>query len=322
MRIGQRRIAVRLTTESDEVLSINEAGADIGNTQLEVDISVNMSVSPSANSAMVRILNLSKSSRQAIAGRIQRDIDISSAIVQSNVDYTSIVEDSIVKQTTIRRGDCYVEIFAGHDSDVPLVFEGSSQWARHYKNGATWATELQVGDALSVTMDGVAARTFPPGSLFIDVLRHVVRTMSLDDSVLRTPLQLTDAIGRGNTVFPYGFTTFGDARWIVTNMLDPFGAEWFVDRGQFFVVRKGHALPEPAVVVDFFAGLLHQPEPIEGNGVRIRSMYRPDIRIGRLVQVSDVDYDGVYRAETVMHRMNNRFGEAITEAILMPPEVA
>ncbi len=145
--------------------------------------------------------------------------------------------------------------------------------------------------------------------------------MALDDSVLRTPLQLTEAIGRGNTTFPYGFKAFGDVRWIVSNMLEPFGAEWFVDRGQFFVVKKGHALPEPAIVVDFFSGLKHQPEPIEGNGVRIRSVYRSDMRIGRLVQVSDVDYDGVYRAETVMHRMNNRYGEAITEAILMPPEV-
>lgn len=322
MRIGQRRIAVRLITEGGEVISINEAGADIGNTQLEVDISVNMSVSPQANSAMVRIMNLSRSTRQSIAGRIKRELDISAAIIDTPVDYSAVLENSIVQQTVTRRGDCYVEIDAGYDDFVPRIFEGASQYARHTKIGATWATELQVGDGLSTMMAGVAARTFPPGALFLDVLRYVVRTMALDDSVLKTSLQLTDAIGRGNTTFAYGVTAFGDARFFVSNMLEPFGAEWFVDRGQFFVVRRGHALPEPAVTVDFFSGLMHTPEPIENGGVRIRSMYRSDIRIGRPVIVSGVDFEGEYRADNVMHRMNNRHGEAITEAILMPIEVA
>jgi hypothetical protein len=321
MRIGQRRIAVRLLTEGNETISINEPGADIGNTQLEVDISVNMSVNPQANSAAVRIMNLSRSTRQSIAGRIKRNLDISQAVIDLPVDYTSVIENSIVQQTVTRRGDCYVEVDAGYDSAVPRVFEGSSQYARHTKIGPTWVTELQVGDGLSTMMAGVAKRTFPPGSLFLDVLRHVVRSMALDDSVLRTPLQLTDAIGRGNTTFAYGVTAFGDARWFVSNMLEPFGAEWFVDRGQFFVVRKGHALPEPAVTTDFASGLLHTPEPIEDGGVRIRSMFRSDIRIGRPIIVSGVDYEGEYRADSVMHRMNNRYGEAITEAILMPIEV-
>lgn len=322
MRVGQRRIAVTLFTSGDEQITINGAGADIGNTQLEVDVSVNMSVSPAANSASVRIMNLSRSTRQSIAGRIKRNLDISKAIVEANVDYSSVLENSIVQQTVTRRGDCYVWIDAGHDQNVPRVFEGSSQWARHYKQGATWVTELQVGDGLSTMMGAVAKNTFPPGSLYLDVLRYLVRRMALDDSVLRTPLQLADAIGRGNVTFPYGITLNGDARWAVSNMLEPFGAEWFVDRGQFFVVRKGHALPEPAPTVDFASGLLHHPEPIESGGVRIRSMYRADIRVGRGVIVSGVDYDGEYRAETVSHRMNNRYGEAITEAFLMPPEVA
>lgn len=318
MKIGQRRISVRLTTAGGDILTINDRHV---NPQLEVDVSVNMSVSPDANSGHVRIANLSRQSRQSIAGRIQREIDISSAIVESNVDYSDIIENPIVKKTVINRGDCYVEIDAGHDESVGRLFEGSSQWARHYKDGATWYTELQVGDALSTMMSGVASKTFPPGSLFIDVLRYAVRTMALDDSALTT-LGLIEAIGQGNTTFPYGFTAFGDAKWIVTNMLEPFGAEWFVDRGQFFVVRRGHALAEPAVFVDFASGLMNTPEPIENGGIRIRSMFRSDIRIGRLVSVTGVDYDGLYRADMVMHRINNRYGEAYTEAMLALPEVA
>lgn len=320
MRIGQRMIAVRLLTEGGETISINGAGQDVGNTQLEVDIAVNMSVSPTANSGTLRIMNLSSKSRHSIAGRIKREIDISKAVVESSVDYTSVLDNPIVIQTTTRRGDCYVEIDAGYDQNVPRVFEGSSQWARHYKQGPTWITELQIGDGLATMSAGVAQRSFPPGSTILEVIRYLVRCMALDDSVLRTPLQLTDAIGRGNTTFPYGFTTFGQASNLLTAMLTPFGAEWFVDRGQFFVVRKGHALPEPAVTVDFFSGLMHTPEPIENGGIRIRSMFRSDIRIGRSIIVSGVEYDGEYRVESVSHHMNNRYGQAVTEAFLAQRE--
>ncbi len=322
MRIGQRRIGLRLITEGNDVISINGAGQDIGNTQLEVDISVQMSVSPMANSATVRIMNLSRDSRQKIAGRVKRELDISAAVVESNVDYTDVIENPIVIQTVTKRGDCFVEIDAGHDQNVPRIFQGSCQWARHVKNGPTWVTELQVGDGLSTLSAGIANRSFPPGSLVLDVVRHLVRRMALDDSVLKTPLQFTDAVGRGNTIFPYGFTMLGQASDILTNIFTPLGAEWFIDRGQFFVVRKGHALPEPAARVDFFSGLLHTPEPLEGGAVRIRSMFRADLRVGRLVSVEGVDYDGVYRANTVTHRMNNRYGEAITECYLAVPEVA
>lgn len=320
-RIGQRRVGLRLTTAEDEI-EINSPGSSAGNTQLEVDVAVTMSVSQQANTATVRVMNLSRSTRQSIAGRVHRELDVSAATVEADVDVSAVLNDPIVKVTTINRGDAYVEIDAGYETGAARIFEGSCQWARHRKEGPTWVTEMQVGDGLLTMAAGVAHKTFPPRALAIDVVRYLVRVMGLDASVLRTPLQFSDAVGRGVTTFPDGFTASGQASWMVSNILEPFGAEWFVDRGQFFLVKRGHALPEPAVTVDFFSGLLHQPEPLESGGVRIRSMFRSDIRIGRLVQVSDVDYDGLYRCDVVSHRMNNRRGEAMTEAILQPPRVS
>ena len=320
MRIGKRRISVRLETAEGVAIDINSNGADIGNTQLEIDMSANMSVAPGGNSATIRIVNLSKSSRELIASKIQRKFDISAAAIAQGIDPAAIPGGSVAQRAVTRRGDCYAIISAGYDDVTPVIFEGAAPYSRHSKLGPTWYTELQIGDALTTMITGVAAKTFPPKTLLLDVVRYVVKSMGLDASVLKTPLQLTDAIGRGQTTFDYGFTAFGDSRWLLTAMLEPFGAEWFVDRGQFFVVRKGHALPEPAVVVDYSSGLRNHPEPTESGSVRIRSMFRSDIRIGRLVSVEGVDYAGVYRAETVMHRMNNRTGEAVTEAFLAPRE--
>jgi hypothetical protein len=318
MIVSQRRISVTMISESGQVV-VN--GPDV-NPQLEIDVSVNMSVSPTANSATVRILNLSQRTRQQLAGRTKRSIDLTAAILKNEQEgiTTKLQGSPIQEVTVVNRGDAYVRIDAGYDNrGTALLFEGSTQLMRHRKDGPTWSTEMAVGDGLSTMMAGVGAKTFPPGTLLLDVVRHVGRVMSLDISVLRSPLQLSDAIGGGHPTFPYGVTLFDDARWFMSNMLEPYGAEWFVDRGQFFVVRKGHVLPEPAVEVDFNSGLLNQPEPGEDGTVRIRSIMRPDIRIGRLVRLNGVDYDGDYRVDNVMHRINNRQGDAVTEAFLVRP---
>jgi hypothetical protein len=104
----------------------------------------------------------------------------------------------------------------------------------------------------------------------------------------------------------------------MSEILSPFRIEWFVDRGEMYVVRKGETLAEEPVTLDFDSGLLSTPEIIEANALRVRSTLRPDIRICRRVTVSGVEFSGTYRSEVVTHNLNNRLGGAITEAILRP----
>lgn len=313
MKIPRRRTTVRLFTEADETLVINDQGVE---PQLTVEFSCSLSITPDANSADLRIWNLSPRSRQSIAGIVQRNIDISTAEIDVAADFTNLLQgDSIVKQTTIRRGDCYVEIDSGVDDRIARVFEGSSEWARHTKVGPDWITQLSVGDGLSTMMQGVASRTFPPKSLMIDVVRHIVKTMALGQGNL-DETSLFAAIGPGRTSFPMGYTVFGESKWLLNQLLHPFGAEWFVDRGEFYVVKRGHALPDEPATTSYSEGLIARPEPVEGGKLRIRSLMRPDIRLGRLVTIKGVDYSGTYRVETVMHAANNRHGSAVTEALV------
>jgi hypothetical protein len=105
---------------------------------------------------------------------------------------------------------------------------------------------------------------------------------------------------------------------MMSEVLTPFNIEWFVDRGEMFVVRKGEALAEEPTSVDFGSGLLATPEPIEANRLRLRCLLRPDIRIARRGTVSGVEFSGTYRSEVVSHMANNRTGSATTEVILSP----
>jgi hypothetical protein len=122
-------------------------------------------------------------------------------------------------------------------------------------------------------------------------------------------------MGSQNSSFPFGWTSFGDAKWALSEILGRTG-EWFVDRGDFFVVPRGEALPDAPVILSSDTGMIHSPEPGEAGKLHVRSIMRPDIRIGRKVRVVGPQYEGVYRAEVVTHVVNNRGGSAITDVLL------
>lgn len=325
--ILRRATQVRVFAEPDgsgsggtetAVITINPDGQD---PQLEVDFSCTMTITPDANNATVRIMNLSRATRDRIAGVTKRNLDVTKEIAGQPALYSALGGNPVVKVTTVKRGDVYVEIDGGYLPKPVRMFEGSAQWTRHYKTGPTWVTEMLVGDGLSTMMDGVARKSFPPGATLFEVVEYVIKTMGLGMGNV-TEEALLAIVGPGQTSFTFGFTTLGESKWLLSSLIKDFNGEWFVDRGQAYIVKKGEPLPDPAVSVSFDQGLMHQPEPLEGGKVRIRSMFRPDIRIGRKVAVLRANFEGTYRAEVVSHRMNNRVGEAVTEVILSTKEAS
>ena len=320
MRVPQRHIRVRVRRASDDGQSSEEitVNDDPLAVQLDVSLQTTMSISPDANQASVMISNLAKDRRQKLAGVVARSLDIGVADIDTPVTFRiTDLGDGVNAQSVWDSGDSYVEIDAGYDSSAARVFQGSTQFARNYKSGPTWVTEMQIGDGLSTMMTGVVARTFAPGASAFEVVDHMRRVMGLGVGNV-TNANLSSLFRGAKTTFPFGWTAFGDAKFMMSEVLTPFNIEWFVDRGEMFVVRKNEALPQEPATVDFASGLLTTPEPIEQNRLRIRTILRPDIRICRRVIVSGVEFAGTYRSEVVTHSATNRLGGAITEVILSP----
>lgn len=294
-----------------ERIEINNPFID---AQLEIDMSCTMSISPDANSAMVRIMNLSRKARESLAGVTRRSLDVSGLIAGQPATLSSLGGVPIVQSTAVERGDCVVEIYGGYTDKPAMLFIGTSQWVRHHHEGPTWITEMQVGDGLSTMMEGVASRSFPPGATVYEVVDYLVRVMALGRGNL-SESSLLGALGAQDSTFPFGWTAFGDAKWAMTQVLGNM-AEWFVDRGEFYVVAKGEALPDVPVIISVDTGMIYSPVPAEYGKIRVRSIMRPDIRIGRKVRVVGPYYEGVYRAEVVTHNANNRGGTATTDVLL------
>lgn len=226
----------------------------------------------------------------------------------------------VQKVTSIIMGGGYCEIDVGLDDQVGRVFEGSVSRIRSIKAGAEWRTKFEISDGLTNATGAVANQSFNDGAKVFDVVSHVVRSLGLSMGDL-TLQQFQDAVG-ANVVseFGRGYVVTGNSNQILKQILQGSGAEWFIDRGVFHIVRKGQPIDpgQTPILVrqDVLGGMRIRPQPIDEKGIMIECDFRSDIRIGRLVETWSDQLSGIWRADVVDHRVDNWGGQWVTKAIL------
>lgn len=323
-RIPRKSIAVTIYSRDDKLTFINNFRQEF---EFEVSVACRMSTTPSRNGGQVVIVNLGEAERNQIAGVISRRVDYTNASLGPGSDGfiplvggkiitgTDVVPGGFAREETINNGDGYVEIDAGEGSDVGRIFEGSCKHADHEHAGTDWLTTLDVKDGLSTMIGGHVNDRFGPGTEFYPVVRHLVKAMGLDKGNL-TQATLQEAMGAEQSSFPNGYVTAGNPQQMLTAILRTTKAEWFVDRGTFYVVAKGESLPGRPACVDIQSGLIGKPKPLEDGGVGINMVMRKDVRVGRDVELSSTQLSGLYRCEVVDHRINNYVDSWRSTAIL------
>ncbi len=324
--IPQRRIFVTYDTARETRILINDPER-ISDIDLQVTMQCRMSVDPQRNRGVVVAVNLAERTRADISGIIESTLDLRGASRGLADLYTpeqlvniALLEQTLQKVTTIEIGGGYCEIDAGTDRKVGRVFEGSVSRIRSTKSGPEWRTRFEIGDGLTTATGAVANQPFGDGAKVFDVIRHVVKSLGLSIGTL-TLQQFQDAVGANVvSVLPRGYIAMGNSNAVLKQLLQFSGAEWFVDRGTIYIVKKGHPIdPAAAPVVieqDVDGGMRSVPTPIDENGILVESDFRQDVRIGRLVETRARQLSGVWRAEVVDHQIDNRAGAWLTRAIL------
>lgn len=328
-RIPTKRIRVRILTGNESGDDTIELNFDDDPLQLEVELRCRMSVKPQNNRAVLAIKNLSEASRLVIAGVVSEKLDFANPLItrSNNSDGSvsirvastkELVPQGFTKKETIRAGDAFVEIDAGLDNRVSRIFEGSSKRAEHGYSQGTWVTSLDIGDGLSTTMQATARGEFDPGVELFDVVSYIIRSMALDPGNF-TRAQLREAVGANvSSTFPDGFTVAGDSVHLLDEMLRNSGAEWWVDRGRFYIVREGAAVQGRPIIFSEETGLRAAPRPLGDGGVLIVSDARLDARVGHEGILDARILAGSYRIEEVDHMLNNRAGDWASAIVMRP----
>lgn len=345
-RIPQRRIYVTYDTARDTRIVINDPER-ISTTQIQVAVSCRMSVDPERNRGAVTVTNLSERTREDLSGVIESTLDLRGPVPSGPLSralerfghprftadsladlYTpeqlaraKFNTDPIQKVTTIIMGGGYCEIDVGLDNEVGRMFEGSVSRIRSTKSGPDWKTRFEIADGLTNATGAVVNQTFREGVNVFDVFLHIVRSLGLSSGSL-TMDQFNDAIGENvkARLLERGTTISGNSNQQLKRILQHSGAEWFIDRGTVYLVRKGRPIDPgqaPVVVEEgLVGGLRSTPVPIDDQGITIICDFRKDIRIGRLVRTVSRQLSGVWRCDVVDHQITNRQGNWVTRAIL------
>ena len=317
-----RRVRLRLFTEADTIISINTDEDE--DYQLAVGFQVTMSTTRQTNRANIQVAGLNRATRAQIAGVINGVTDLTNTFITLPGQDPPIVFGStlfpsgIAKDETIRNGHAWVELDVGYSPEkMSRVFEGSSHWARHQKVGPLWTTQLDVGDGLSTRLGGVTSRTFDPGATLFEAVEYCVRSMGVGRGNLTRDTFKAAYGGNRSLTLPVGQTVEGDSVPALNALLAGSRVEWWIDRGDFWIVEKGKPLDSNPIEValGLEGGLRFDPQPVEGGGVMLNMWLRPDARIGRRIRVDANILSGEYRLETVTHRGNNLQGDYQTVAI-------
>ena len=345
-RIPRRRLTVTYDTARETRIFVNDPTRQ-DERDLHVQFGCTMSVDPQRNRGTVTMINLSESTRNDLSGVIESTLDLrgsfqtpppqrafarfgSSAFSTGNpladlytpeqITRARLDENPVQKQTTIVMGGGYCEIDAGTDDEFGRIFEGSVSRVRSFKTGSEWKTRIEIADGLTNGLGAVANQTFQPGAQVFDVISHVVRSLGLDLGDL-TLAKFQEAVGANyKSVLPRGYVASGNSNQVLSLMLTNTRTEWFIDRGTFYIVRKGQPIDptQRPVLIEQGAqgGIRSTPVPIDEKGIFVDCDFRSDIRVGRLVQTVSEQLSGVWRCDRVDHQLDNRGQAWRTGALL------
>lgn len=300
--------------------------------QIRIQFSIEKTLSTTPPKATIRVYNMSKLSRDRAAAAVKRTVDFSRAWLLTPDD--RLVSGASLggssELVTLASGDSYVKLEAGYGGSLSTIFEGNTTRVLSEQRGTDWVTTIEAEDGGLSNKNAVATATFDPGQTALDIVKHVVRTMGyLGGSIPALPPPKL-------ALFPltYGWTIVDRARDVLDEILKPLDLEWWVDDGELWIVDSGtkdpltgeeiippstlpgapvrvSSIPDPTAIQ-----LLETPKRTESDGIMIRCLLSPTIRVGRSVMIVSLELAGLYRCEVVEHQGDNRGGAFETTAYL------
>lgn len=106
------------------------------------------------------------------------------------------------------------------------------------------------------------------------------------------------------TVFPRGRTIFKPSREALTDVARQCKADWWYEDGQINMRPPNKYLHE-AIVLNADTGLIGMPQQTMGNGVNVRCLINPNIKLGGLIRL---DQASVYRTALSNDEIGNSGG--------------
>ena len=242
-----------------------------------------------------RIYNLSKNTENRIMGNEFAKIRVIAGYdgLEKTYDESDVGVVRDINPETIGQQD---------GANYGLIFNGDIRFTITGKDNVTdsWLL-LQCIDSWEGHLSSVTVTTHAAGWTWQDIVDQGMKDYA--------PWGITKGAipEMPPTVFPRGRVIFKTTRELMTDVSRQCNADWWYDNNQLHMRPDGKYLHEvsEAVVLNSNTGLIGRPKQTMGNGVNVRSLINPNIRMGGLIRL---DQASVYRASLSSDEVANSPG--------------
>jgi hypothetical protein len=263
-----------------ELQLLDENGQGIELSDFKVTFTIDwFNISSASRVGTIKIYNLSADTSNRITGK-------EFSKVRLIAGYDGIApEVSASDVGTVREVDA-ADVGQSDGRNYGLIFSGEIRYSVTGKDSPIDSYVLiQAADTDLAFATSITSQTLAAGYTVADVNRALMKDFEAKGATEGLTPEMPA------TVFPRGRVLFGMTRHLMDNVAGQCGATWqFVD-GQRQMVANNEYVHD-AIVLNSATGLISMPQQTIGNGVNVRALINPNIRVNGLIQL---DQASVYR---------------------------
>lgn len=252
---------------------------NVARHELRIEFDISKGISSSANTASIRLFNLSERHRNSIGKEF----------------------DNITIEAGYMPPDG-----AGN---VGIIFKGAVRDVEHRRDGPNIITEISCGDGDKALRKAVISKSYPKGTKVGTVIDDIVSEME-KKGVAKGELKLPDDVKDKTFKRPYA------ACGSCTRELDTIGRGngfYWSSQNEAIEIVPADGYVGGVVLITPQTGMIGTPA-LTDTGVRVSAMLNPEIRPNRRVQLKSETLemnaaDGMYRVAEVNFSGNNMDGE-------------
>lgn len=183
----------------------------------------------------------------------------------------------------IRKEFTRVVLQAGYESNFGVIFSGNIKQVRIGREGGTDSfIDIAAGDGDAAYNYAVVNTTLAAGSTKQD---HIAASAG---AMAGQGVGVGSIADVGGQRLPRGKVMYGMARDHLRQSAESSDAAWSIQDGKLQVVKLTGLLPNQAVVLNSKTGLVGTPEQTN-DGIKVRCLLNPMIKIGGKVQINEQD---------------------------------
>lgn len=259
-----------------QLLDKNGKGIDLSDFKVNFKIDW-FNISSATRIATFTIYNLAKDTVQRIVRQEFSEVRIIAG-------YDGIPESVDARQVGVAQSISSDDIGQSGNENYGLIFSGEIRYSMTGRENPTDTYVLiQAADTDSAFISGMTGTTIAAGYTVPEMNKVLMKDWA--------PFGVTDdnsQVTMPTTVFPRGRVLFGMTRHLMDNVADQCKATWMMVDGKRVMTNS---VPDTSTAIELNSstGLIGMPQQTIGQGVNVRCLINPNIRINGLIRLNQAE---------------------------------